>query len=207
MRKSEFVKSVENRFCATLTPLGFVSRGRVWIRYRSEFIDCVDLQIRTDGLACCVNLGVHLSFLPSADGSNSFDPKASSTVDCEIKARLAPDKMADYWWDFTSGLQGVESLVGCFREIGLSFFDQYIDFPLPFTKVTMAEISSEATLRLMPTMTKVRRILLLARIYDYLNDEKNAVIWANFGKDNCGMAVGPQAIFIEILRKFGHTVK
>jgi hypothetical protein len=201
VKKTEFVSSVENWFWTTLTPLGFIGRGKKWIRFRGEFIDCVDLQIRTDGRACCVNLGEHLSFLPCAGTSQRFDIDISSSVDCEMKSRLAPDDLSDYWWELNSGPEGLDNLARCFRENAFVFFDQYVDFPLPFTKLTIEGIGSEPAIRLMPTMTTVRRILLIARVYAYLEDHANAVMWANFGNENCGAAVGLKAAFQEIARK------
>ncbi|MBL8891048.1 MAG: DUF4304 domain-containing protein [Planctomycetaceae bacterium] len=200
MKKSEFVNSVENMLCAELTHRGFVSRGRSWIRVRGPFIDCVDVQIRSDERACCVNLGEHLSFLPCAGTSRQFDIKTSSSIDCEMKSRLAPDDLSDYWWDLKSGLEGLDSLVRCFRDGAFVFFDRYVDFPLPFTKLTIEEIDSDTAIRLMPTMTKIRRVLLMSRVYAYLEDHTNAEMWARFGSENCGVAVGLKASFQEIIR-------
>jgi hypothetical protein len=55
---------------------------------------------------------------------------------------------------------------------------------------------------MLPTMTRVRRILLIARVYDHLRDGSHALAWAEFGKEYAGMAVGPKAAFRDIVRKY-----
>ena len=202
MSKTKFSNDVDERLSSVLLDSGFSGGDLRWVRVRDQFIDCVDIQIRSDDAACCVNLGEHLSFLPVVGGSAPIDLGRMSSVDCEIRARLAPDGEPDYWWGFGSGFSDVEDLVGCFKESGEAFFRKYRDFPKPFADVEMSNIGSEPTIELMPMMTKIRRILLIARMYDYLNDVVKAVEWADFGKQNAGMAVGPKSAFREILRKY-----
>ncbi len=201
MSSTEFAIEVEERLGSVLSDAGFNGAELRWVRLRGPYIDCVDIQVRSDDAACCVNLGEHLSFLPVVGGSTPVDIENMSSVECEIKQRLAPEGEPEHWWEV--GVESsVDDLINCFRSSGEAFFQKYNDFPNPFIGIETSDIESDATLELMPMMTKVRRILLIARIYDYLNDAANATAWAEFGKKNAGMAVGPKAAFREILRKY-----
>ena len=191
---------IEQALYSVLRDTGFTAGKCGWTRVRDEFIDCADVQVRSDNAACCVNLGVHLHFLPVAGGSKPIDTNGMSSVDCEIKSRLVPEGKTEYWWE--PGGDNACDVGECFRELGEKFFRRFNDFPRPFSDIEMSEIDSDETLGLLPTMTKVRRILLITRVYDYLNDSENAVAWAEFGKQNAGIAVGPKSAFRDILRKY-----
>lgn len=201
MSRTEFVKEVQERLGPVLSNTGFVRSRLRWVRVREPFIDCVDLQTRSDNAACCVNLGEHHSFLPIAGGATPMDIKKMSSAHCEITSRLAPAGETDHWWEFEDP-SAVEGLLVCFEKTGETFFRQYDDFPRPFVDIKISEIESRSAVDLMPMMTTVRRILLLARLYDYLGDSPNAIGWAEFGMQKAGrMAVGPKVAFREILRK------
>lgn len=202
MSKAEFIAHVERDFVPVLREAGFDGQGLCWRRLREPFIDCVDIQSRSDDAACCVNLGEHLTFLPIAGGSSAPDNEAMTSVDCEIKERLAPDGKPEHWWKFENAAEEVAVLLNCFKARAQTFFGKYRDFPKPFIDMKMSDIESDAALRIMPMMTKVRRILLIARIFDHLGDGPTALEWAEFGKENAGMAVEPKVAFREIIRKY-----
>ncbi len=194
------VADVKQRLGALLLDAGFTGRDLEWVRVRNPFIDCVDMQLRSDAAAYCVNLGEHLSFLPAAGGSAPIDAENMSSVDCEIKSRLTPHGESEYWWKIGCE-SSVDEIVRCFNKSGEEFFHQYRNFPKPFSDIDMSMIDSEAALKLMPTMTKVRRILVIARVHDHLCDASNAIAWAEFGYQNVGVAVSLKAAFREILLK------
>lgn len=91
MSKAKFIAHVERDFVPVLREAGFDGQGLCWRRLREPFIDCVDIQSRSDDAACCVNLGEHLTFLPIAGGSSAPDIEAMTLVDCELNNfRLKP---------------------------------------------------------------------------------------------------------------------
>lgn len=201
MSKTEFMARIESDLVPALQEAGFEGQGMCWKRIREPFIDCVEIQTRSDDAACCVNLGEHLTFLPVAGGSAAPDIETMTSVDCEMKGRLAANGEPEHWWKFENASGEVADLIECFRLHGESFFGKYQEFPRPFVDLEMAAIDGDAAIEMLPMMTKVRRILLIARVYDYLGDSERALAWAEFGKENSGMAVGPKAAFREIARK------
>jgi len=202
MSKTEFANLLERHLSPILRRSGFLGDTFAWKRIREPFIDCVDIQTRSDGAACCVNLGEHLTFLPVVGGSAQIEPEDITSVDCEIKSRVAPMGEAEHWWNFENREGDIEHLVKCFHESSEVFFGKYQNFPKPFVDIEMSDIENDAVVELLPTMTKVRRILLVARVYDHLGDGMQATLWAEFGKENARMAVGPKAAFGEIVRKY-----
>lgn len=194
------LNQIEEALYSALSDAGFVQGENGWTRVRDQFIDCVDVQVRSDNAACCVNLGEHLRFLPVAGGSEPVNINGMSSIDCEIKSRLAPEGKTEYWWEL--GGDDALDVVECFHDRGEGFFRRFTNLPKPFSDIAMSEIDNDETLDLLSTMTKVRRILLIARVYDHLNDADNATAWAEFGKQNAGMAIGPKSAFREILRKY-----
>jgi len=182
---------------------GFVSADEVtWTRHRPPFIDCIEFQLHSDEVAYCVNLGVHMDFLPDVIGRNSAQNAGVTQADCEIKQRLAPSGESDHWWAIGDGVQAC-SMLACLRECGLPFLEQFNDLPGPFGAITPETVGDDAVIALLPNMTRVRRILLLARIHEYLGNIEQALEWARFGMENAGMAVGPKVAFKEIVRKMG----
>lgn len=194
--------AIKQYLAPALKEMGFSRRRQFWKRVREPFIDCVGIQTRSDNAACCVNLGEHLTFLPIAGGSAMPHTETMRPVDCEIRKRLAPGEDVDHWWKFDNAAAEVANLIRSVQTDGEAFFAKYRRFPTPFTDLKMAEIDTDRAFELLPMMTKTRRILLIARVYDHLGDGGRAVAWAEFGMANVGMGVGPKVAFREIVKKY-----
>ena len=52
---------------------GFKGSGKTFRRFENELIHVVNIQGSRYGSMCCVNLAVHLSFLPTAGGGRLID--------------------------------------------------------------------------------------------------------------------------------------
>lgn len=203
MSKTDFMESLGRNLVPILREAGFGGQSPCWTRIREPFIDCVDVQTRSDDAACCVNLGEHLTFLPVAAGSRTPNVETMTTVDCEMKRRLAPKGYPEHWWSFENVPAETADLINCFQAHAEEFFGQYRNFPKPFTDLELADIDSDVAIEMLfPMMTKIRRILLIARVYDHLQDRASSLAWAEFGIANAGMAVGPKAAFRQIVRKY-----
>ena len=177
--------NIETKAIPFLKSKGFSGKEVHWVRYRAPFIDCVEFQIRSDKRAYCVNLGVHLDFLPAPSGETRNDIADVTESDCEIRQRLSPTNTVDYWWDMTD-TDETEAMLECLKSRGISFFENYTNLPDCFSKINLDNLDGDICMALLPTMTKVRRVLLLARIYDYLGDSEHALEWAQFGKEIAG---------------------
>lgn len=199
--KNHFFEMLDGELSPILQANGFAGHGREWKRLRDPVINCVEIQLRSDQAACSVNLGVHLAFLPVVGGLSPVDFNAITEVDCEVQSRLAWANEREHWWEFDSPEESVANLVACFRERGEAYFEKFSQFPHPFIDIDPDSLDDDEISTLFPIMTKVRKVLLIARVHEHVGDIANAVRFAQLGKEVAGMAVGPKAAFREILRK------
>lgn len=194
----QIIAAIKATIGPVLADAGFLEHERTWIRHRSPFIDCVEIQLRSDSRAYCVNLGVHMDFLPYP--TKAVDSASMVQADCELKQRLVETGESDHWWSLDSRNQTL-GLLECLIRNGFGFFEQYNELPGSFAAITPENIGEEECLAVFPMMTRVRRILLMAHIYEYVGDSERAVAWARFGTENAGMAVEAKIAFRNIIRK------
>lgn len=200
--EGHFAAMLERHLAPALHADDFVGQGWEWSRLRDPVVNCIQIQPRSDHIACCVNLGVHLTFLPVAGGSSRSEWPNISQPDCEIKHRLAWEGESEHWWMYEDAEDAVSDLVACCQKHGKAFFDQFGQFPRPFVDIAPEDVGNESVAKLFPVMTKVRKVLLLARVHDYLGNAEQAVQFSQIGKETAGPAVGPKAAFRELLRKY-----
>lgn len=181
---------------------GFTGSNGTWRRTIESVINCVEIQVKSDKSACCVNLGVHFTFLPVVGGSQGVDIDNLLQSDCELKTRLAWEGESGHWWPFDDAERNAIDMAACFTQIGKAFFARFSQFPHPFLDIDLKDIASDANSNLFPMMTKVRKVLLLARIHDYLGHADAVVPLCNLGIEVAGMASGPKAAFRDLLRKY-----
>ncbi len=199
--KNRFFQVLDGELGPVLQAFGFAGQEQEWKRHRDPVVNCVEIQVRSDQSACTVNLGVHLTFLPAGGGSIPVDFDTITEADCEIQNRLAWRNEPEHWWGFDSPEESVADLVACFREKGEAYFGKFANFPHPFIDIEPSNLDDKEISTLFPIMTKVRKILLIARVHEHLGDTTNAVRFAQLGKEVAGMAVGPKAAFRDILRR------
>jgi len=180
---------------------GFTGERGEWRHVGDPEICCIGIQERSDNAAFCVNLGVHLAFLPVAGQSGAPDVNSITTVDCEIMSRLGWRDESEHWWEFKSLESSVADVIACYEEHGRSYFDRFSNFPHPFVDIGVDDLDNDDVSTLFPIMTRVRKLLLIARVYDYLDDSKSAVYFSRIGLDAAGRAVAPKVAFRAILKK------
>lgn len=188
--RNAFLKALRSTWVPELKRAGFVKGNGTWEfrRSRSPYLDLVGWQQRSDAEAGCVNLGVHLDFLPPPSSDN-LSPLDCSIGNCAIETRLTPSPdLWDFWWVFgdaeDEAVRSAGDLECCFAERGLEFFDYYSGLPGPFGLVTVDSLRSGAYLR-----DAIRghfdspalAALALARIHKHLGDWQKAAAFAQFG--------------------------
>ena len=200
--KNHFLEMLDGELSPVLQADGFGGQEREWKRHHDPVINCVEVQLRSDQAACTVNLGAHLTFLPVAGGSSPVLFDTITEADCEIQSRLAWQSEPEHWWGFDSPEESVADLVACYREQGKAYFERFVNFPHPFVDIAPDNLDDDDVSTLFPIMTRVRKILLIARVHEHLGDAANAVRFAKLGKEVAGMAIGPKAAFRDILRRY-----
>jgi len=184
-----------------LCTMGFGRCSKLeWRRVRQEFIDCIKFQPSKDSQTFCVSLGLHLSFLPSRVTLNLPLSETPSFDDCELRKRLAPEGFEDCWWPIGTSDALRSEVFEVFTEKGEEFFCTFQQFPQPFVSIEVNELTSRFIERLLPGTTVCRRALLIARVYESLNDSTNVDAWTNAGLSHVGAAVDPK-VALKMLRK------
>jgi hypothetical protein len=180
---------------------GFHGKPWDWKKLLDPAIFCINFQPRSDRKACCINLGVHFSFLPIAGESQvAANIEAITAVNCEIKKRLAPANEVDHWWVF-SDPASIRDLAQCYATCALPFFAGYSNFPRPFLDISPSDVSTDRANFIFPMMTKARRLLFLARVHNFLVNRELAVAFCEKGIETAGMASLLRPTFQEILKK------
>lgn len=178
----EFTKQTEN----VLTPLfleeGFTEQGiDHYRRYVNPFIHCIWLQERSDMEAMCVNLGVHLDFLPVPGRITTPPITDVIEMECSIRVRLTPNDVFDYWWPSSSAKKQVTSIKDLYIEKGIPFFEKYTSFPDIFEKIEIDDIKSGEALKILPEKSWIGMAVFLAQIHKHIGNNERAIQFSNFG--------------------------
>ena len=99
-----FLSLLRQEWMPILLSTGFKGNGQRFQRVIGDVFHVIGLQRNKYGGSCCVNLGIHLGFLPLPGGDF---PQADIPVrveSCEFRWRLAPEGYTDYWWAYEQGV-------------------------------------------------------------------------------------------------------
>lgn len=193
----------QNQLKAILTPMlkaeGFRNSGTTYCRTIGDVVHVIQIQGSQHGGQCCVCLGIHLSFLPTAGSNAPCDPKSMKEPECEFRCRLKPDGQSDHWWSYGTTEEGatasVRSIRDLYQQLGASYFSRFSIFPDHFVRVTR-ETPDDSIGRLFPQcFTSVRRDLALARIYGHIGDRSSAQFFATRGMAAVGQATALKSAF------------
>ncbi len=155
------------------------------------------------GGECCVELGIHLTFLPEAGRNTPPNPRKITVWGCEFRTRLAPAGESEYSWAYgrTEGETeaSVRYLVAVYKQVGTRWFDLHGPFPGLFASLTPEQIAKGGYFPLFGWTTRARIALALARVGQYLGQREQTEQWARQGLVWCGDARFIKAEFEEIL--------
>ena len=193
--KKIFFAQLKEDFIPLIRNIGFKGSGQNFRRIKNEIIHTINIQGNKYGGSCCVNLGLHTTFLPLCwDPSKLPDVKTIKEVDCEFSLRLAPSGKHDYWWKYSgNGLLGNTSksiihLISTFNEVGQSYFDHYSSIESIIQQLSIEDLSSSDYLNKLGGVIPIRGALTMARIYKYLGDKNKQREYALWGLKNLGNA-------------------
>lgn len=193
----DFLNLLDSQLEKVLSAEEFRCTGKgLFVRLKGEVIHSIQIQKHSEKSACCINLGVHFAFVPTVGTDQLPQIDRIEVSDCEIKIRLTPtENQKDHWWVLND--ESVSEIVDVIQSRGLPIFNQYGVEKLAL--LSPADFQVELPRELM-SMTRVRAVLLLARLNLYIGRPIEAGVFANFGLKVAGMAVGPKVAFKEILK-------
>jgi hypothetical protein len=178
----DFTEQVETILVPYFKEQGFAQSGiDNYRRYKKPFIHCIWLQERSDRKALCVNLGVHLDFLPLCGMISISKVEEVIQPACDITDRLTPKSQYDYWWPAKRAKRQVKSIKALFQKEGIDFFERYTSFPDVFESVTIEDIKSGNASVILPEKTRRGMAMFLARIYEHIGQKEKAVQFSEYG--------------------------
>jgi len=185
----EFRSRLKEKLASLLRDVGFSGSGVTFRRQSDEVIQLLHVQGSRYGDSCCVNLALHLTFLPTARG-DAPDPRKITESLCEFRKRLAPDGQSDFWWNYggdeREAARSLESLVDVTRQVAFPYFERFRKFPGPFEGIT-PEILASGDFRMLPgDVTAARGALAMARIATHLRRLEQARAFAEVGLASLG---------------------
>ena len=198
---------LKDSFSPQLRAEGFKGSGTTFRRIKVDAIHVLNVQGSRSGGKCCVNLGVHFAFLPTAGDQPVADLKKLKEYECDFRARLHEAGEADHWWDYgvteAEAQSSCENLIDTYRRRGAAFFDAFEPSPDVFDRITPAELDIGDCSNLPPTgNTLVRIALTMSRIMKHLGQSQKCREFAEVGLHHLGQATGLRREF-ERLRSAG----
>jgi hypothetical protein len=202
--KEAFFDCLKTEFAPKIRSFGFKGSGLNFYRIRDEVIQVINIQVNKYRGSCCVNLGLHLAFLPIAGGNLLADPNKLRVTSCEFRWRLAPPGATDYWWEYEEGVAAhlpyameggrgtgpigkAHHLIATYETYGGPRLQSVTTIEAIAHLFRPDDIGSGKPLP-MYGYTHPRGALTMARIHKYLGNENLTKQFAKAGLENIGKA-------------------
>jgi hypothetical protein len=197
-----FFDCLKSEFIPRLISLGFSGDDKIFRRIRGDIISMVTIQEHRAGDRCCINLAMHLAFLPASWARHSLSIEKLTAADCEFQWRLDPPHKHDYWWRyqrwFQSPVRCADHLTRAFRDRGETLFDRYQSIADFAALYSPEDFTTGDWLRVSPRLKPRRGALTMARIHLQMGRLAEARAFAQAGisliSPTTGLAVEYQNI-------------
>ncbi|MDH5694477.1 MAG: DUF4304 domain-containing protein [Gammaproteobacteria bacterium] len=192
--KEKFFEILKEEFSPKLREIGFKGSGQNFRRIYSPLIHTINIQGNKYGDSCCVNLGIHLEFLPITWSASKLpDINKIKGADCEFRKRLAPNRDQDYWWKYKGELlsnttRSARSLIETYRKYGEPGFQNFKTVDDVLGMLSVSEIEQEKYINVFGGVVPVRGALTMARIYSHVGNVEKSVEFAKLGLKLLGRA-------------------
>ncbi|WP_018623586.1 DUF4304 domain-containing protein [Kangiella aquimarina] len=186
--KKRFYKHINETFIPLLRQDGFKGSGQNFRRVKGDVIHTINLQNNKYGGSCCLNVGVHFTFLPVCwDSKQMPNLNKIKEVDSEFRFRVAPEGKSDYWWKFRgNGLFGstkksVEHLCETYKVVGRAIFSRYGSVESVQEAFPLEIFESEELSNIEGGIIPSRVALALARINQHIGNKDQQQKYARVG--------------------------
>lgn len=180
-----FFEHLKNEFIPKLNSLGFAGTELTYRRITNEVINVVHIQEHYAGHHCCLNMGLHLKFLPASWARHCLSHDKMSFPDCEFQRRLTASFKDDGWWPyqrfFRSAKRCADKMMETYLSQGESNFNQ-LKTPVDFiARFKPEDFQTEDWDRTAHGFRPRRGALTMARIHLYLGNIEEAKAFARSG--------------------------
>lgn len=195
MSKERFFTHLKTHFAPRLRDIGFTGSGQNFRRVVGEVIHAINLQGNKWGGSCAVNLGLHLTFLPTEGLPKPANPRTVTEIDCAFRGRLAKRGESDCWWPYelpdNSPEEAADDLISRYFEHGESRFQRFRTADDVVSSLQPDRFRTGDWRGELPgTPPIARTALMAARIYAHLGRDALRRESAQFALANLGHASG-----------------
>jgi hypothetical protein len=173
--RSGFLKLITREFYPLLRAEGFRGAGTTLRRIQEPIIHVFNFQGSTSEHGCYLNLGAHLSFIPT-EGGSAVQPASILEYHCVFRGRIDPPPGQSFPWSYGSSdedaAENVAFLVSEWPTQGRPFFDRYSKYPESFITLVSG---------VNPNEVDARDCLHFARIARQLNMPDRAATFLHVG--------------------------
>ena len=140
MDRKSFLKLLRELYFPELRGIGFKGSGTTLRRINEPVIHVVNIQGSSSFETCYVNLGAHLTFLPT-EGGGSFIPNKIKEYECSFRKRVVPPSDSSHpgCWPYghneKQARSVIEQLVVAWKNQGERFFSALSSYPQDFTRI------------------------------------------------------------------------
>lgn len=216
--KEIFFAVLRDEWAPLLRRLGFKGSGQRFQRDLGQVIHVIGVQVNKYGGSCCVNLGLHLRFLPLTNNQLPAWGEKIKAEACEFQWRLTPPGHTDYWWAFEQGVKAhlplgmldkanlgpveeAHHLLHTFETYGESRFQTVATVAQVAEVIQVEDIERGWPVSPLYSFTPGRAGLTMARIYEYLGNREWARVFARVGLSHVGQAKAVRVALEEFLSR------
>ena len=138
MDHAAFMNALSTDLFPMLRAQGFRGSGTTLRRVMDPVIHVINVQAASGGSMCFLNLGAHLTFLPTA-GEGKADAKKLKEYECVFRDRFDPPAGPAFGWPYGQNKDEMKETTAfiCdhWRMYAQTFFDKYTHFPTDFVAI------------------------------------------------------------------------
>ncbi len=143
---NRFKSSLQKALWSELRREGFLGSGATVRRISGPVVHVVNIQGSSGGESCFINMGAHLSLLPT-EGGGVVVPNELLEYQCAFRARIEPPAGPAFGWSYQEELvaatETVDFILSEWQRVGRAFFDKYMAFPDSFRSLVLAADPNE----------------------------------------------------------------
>lgn len=134
----QYLALVRQQLYPSLRAEGFGGSGQTLRRRLADVIHIFNIQGSSGADRCYVNLGVHLSFLPT-EGGGRCEPAKLKECECAFRTRLKVPPQYSFGWPYGDSAdeahQSIEALRAAWLGQGLPLLRRFSVFPADFLSI------------------------------------------------------------------------
>ncbi len=153
MNASEFKKLVNKNFSPNIRQLDWKGSGfHFYKQDANHVVNIFGIQGSWHGGSVCCETAIHFDFIPDL-AHKEIDITKITYANCIIRDRLSPKGMGDYHWTFRNNeeenLKSVNQIWNAFNTHGLTFYNDFANFPFPFDTIKPQDLKGNHSYKLL----------------------------------------------------------